>query len=146
MTSSDTPVYFKRLNQEVIIPEKHSKGAAAYDIHSFEDKVIQPKTIEVIKTGLELTIPKDCKAQLYSRSGLASKFTLFIRGEHISPGCTQELKIVIENKGNLPFEVKKNERIAQLVLLSVYTGELVETENLSQTERGEKGWGSTGVL
>ncbi|KCZ79754.1 hypothetical protein H312_02837 [Anncaliia algerae PRA339] len=143
---SNNKVFYKKIYQDALVPEKHSAGAAAYDIHSYESTTIGPKEIKTIKTGLELTIPMDCKAQIFSRSGLAAKYTIVTLGDHISPGETKELTVTIENKGKDVFVIKKGERIAQLVLLSVYNGILTEANELSETERGEKGWGSTGIL
>tara|TARA_R110000803_G_scaffold47825_11_gene99678 strand:+ start:6287 stop:6910 length:624 start_codon:yes stop_codon:yes gene_type:complete len=126
------------------------KTDSGFDLRSNEDITINPKETEMISTGISFDIPKGFEIQVRSRSGLAVKNNVFVLNSPgtVDQGYIGEVKIILSNFGNLPFEVKKGERIAQACLCPVVTGEyvdLIKTNNNKSTDRGDGGFGSTGT-
>ena len=136
----------KKLNPEAIIPAYQTKEAAGFDLHSIEDVVLKPGERKLIGTGLAFEIEYGYEVQIRPRSGLAFKHGITVLN---SPGTIDsdyrgEIKILLINHSNEKFEIKKGDRIAQAVVAPVIQAEIVEVEELSLTERGEGGFGSTG--
>jgi dUTP pyrophosphatase len=136
----------KKLNESAIIPAYQSKEAAGFDLHSIEDTVIKPNQRKLIGTGLAFEIEKGFEVQIRPRSGLAYKHGITVLN---SPGTIDsdyrgEIKVLLINLGDEEFEIKKGERIAQAVVAPVIQAEIVEVDELSSTERGSGGFGSTG--
>lgn len=135
----------KRLFSDAKIPVRHSEGAAAYDLYAYEDTVVAPNERKVIATGVRITVPLSCQGTIYSRSGLALKYCIEICGVNIGPGETKDIVVDIYNHGKMPFNVAKGDRIAQIVFIKLFGGDLHEVSELSDTKRGSCGWGSTGI-
>jgi len=136
----------KKLNNEAIIPKYQTKEAAGFDLHSIEDMVIKPGERKLIGTGLAFEIEFGYEVQIRPRSGLAFKHAITVLN---TPGTIDsdyrgEIKVLLINHGSEAFEIKKGERIAQAVIAPVIQAEIVEVEELSDTERGSGGFGSTG--
>ena len=136
----------KKLNTEALIPAYQTKEAAGFDLHSIEDVVIKPGEIKLIGTGLAFEIEYGYEVQIRPRSGLAYKHGITVLN---TPGTIDsdyrgEIKVLLINHSNEAFEIKKGERIAQAVIAPVIQAEIVEVEELSDTERGSGGFGSTG--
>ena len=136
----------KKLNPEAIIPAYQTKEAAGFDLHSIENVVLKPGERKLIGTGLAFEIEYGYEVQIRPRSGLAFKHGITVLN---SPGTIDsdyrgEIKILLINHSNEKFEIKKGDRIAQAVVAPVIQAEIVEVEELSSTERGEGGFGSTG--
>ena len=107
---------------------------------------IPPKNSVLIPTGLSIAIPNDCEVQIRPRSGLAAKSNISVLN---TPGTIDsdyrgELKIILYNHGDKTFEVKNNDRIAQMILMPILKINLEETDDLPDTVRGSGGFGSTG--
>ncbi|MCS7280652.1 MAG: dUTP diphosphatase [Desulfobacterota bacterium] len=112
-----------------------------------EPIVIEPKKWAVIPTGIRLAIPEGYEGEIRPRSGLALKYGVTVLN---SPGTIDsdyrgELKVILINHGESPFYVENGMRIAQLVIRKVERVELVEDRSLPETDRGEGGFGSTGI-
>jgi len=136
----------KKLNQNAQIPAYQTKEAAGFDLHSIEDTIINPGERKLIGTGLAFEIERGYEVQIRPRSGLAFKHGITVLN---SPGTIDsdyrgEIKVLLINLGSEPFEIKCGERIAQAVVAPVIQAEIEEVENLSDTERGSGGFGSTG--
>jgi dUTP pyrophosphatase len=136
----------KKLNPEAIIPAYQTKEAAGFDLHSIENVVLKPGERKLIGTGLAFEIEYGYEVQIRPRSGLAFKHGITVLN---SPGTIDsdyrgEIKVLLINHSDEEFEIKKGDRIAQAVVASVIQAEIVEVEELSSTERGEGGFGSTG--
>ena len=128
------------------LPERKNSGDAGMDICSNEDKSIRAFSTAVIDTGLYAIIPYGYEGQVRSRSGLAAKYGLQVLNSPgtIDSGYRGEIKVIMINHNHYPYEVKKGDRIAQLVIAPVITAKIVEVEELSDSDRGEGGLGSTG--
>jgi len=129
------------------IPTYQSSGASGCDIHASLEKsfILKPGERGLIPSGLALEIPEGYEIQVRPRSGLAIKngITLVNTPGTIDCDYRGELKIIVINLGEENFEIKNGDRIAQLVLAPAIQGQFIEVGNLSDTERGIGGFGST---
>ena len=141
-------VLIKRLSSDVKLPSYKTLGASGMDLMAFikSPVTIKPKTSFLIPTGLSLAFSKDYEVQIRPRSGLAAKNNMSVLN---TPGTIDsdyrgEIKVILYNHGNNDFVVNNGDRIAQMILVPIVKMELEETNDLSETIRGEGGFGSTG--
>jgi len=134
----------KRLSSDAILPIRGSAGAAGYDICSTQDTIILAGRRGVINTGISVKLPPGCYGRIAPRSGLAVKSGIQIGAGVIDPDYTGEIKVVVFNHDQMPYVVKRGYRIAQLVLEACMTPDVEEVDDISGTDRGEGGFGSTG--
>ena len=129
-----------------LAPRKAHADDAAYDLRSRQELVITPKTTVLVPTGLFLEIPPGYEAQIRSRSGLALKNALSLPNAPgtIDAGYRGEVGVIMYNRGEVPFQIRRGDRIAQMVISKLPEVELVETEELEESSRGAGGFGSTG--
>ena len=131
------------------LPEYQTSGAAGMDICAFvpSDIKIKPGEVKLVPTGLYLEIPKGYEIQVRARSGLALKNSIGVANGigTIDSDYRGELCVILVNFGQNEFVVKNGDRIAQMVLNKYEPIEFVVDEELSSTERGEGGFGSSGV-
>ena len=131
------------------LPEYQTSGAAGMDIRAFvpSDIKIKPGEVKLVPTGLHLEIPKGYEIQVRARSGLALKNSIGVANGigTIDSDYRGELCVILVNFGQNEFVVKNGDRIAQMVLNKYEPIEFVVYEELSSTERGEGGFGSSGV-
>jgi dUTP pyrophosphatase len=144
-----TSVLFKRLptNPDLPLPERATPGAAGYDVRSAEpDFVLAPGERRAVATGLELELPPGLECQVRPRSGLALKHGIALPNSPgtIDPDYRGELRVIIANLGNEPVPIARGDRIAQLVFARFEAPAVLEAAELSASERGEGGFGSTG--
>lgn len=139
------PLGVKKLAYDAIIPTRGSDGAVGYDLYSNVDTVVPHQAGNaVVGTGIALRIPSDCYGRVAPRSGLAAKHCIQVGAGVIDPDYTGEIKVVLFNHGVEDFEIKKGDRIAQLVLERCETPHIKEIGLLEETLRGSDGFGSTG--
>jgi dUTP pyrophosphatase len=140
-------INFAKLSLTATVPTKGTHLAAGYDLYSDEDCVIPPGKNMAINTNIAMAIRSD-QAYLYGqiaeRSGLALKSQLIVGGGVIDQDYTGPIKVIIHNISDTLFRVEKGMRIAQLIIHMLPKIELVEVEELSKTNRGSAGFGSTG--
>lgn len=131
------------------MPVYKTEGAAGADVCALVDTPVTIKSgkFAMIPTGLFFEIPSGYEIQVRPRSGLAAKngVTVLNTPGTIDSDYRGELKIILINLGEQDFVVKKGERIAQIIVSPVTVADFTITEALSDTQRGEKGFGSTGV-
>ena len=127
-------------------PAYATTGAAGLDIVSAEDIVLGPGDRHAVATGFAVAIPAGYEIQVRPRSGLALKHgvTCLNTPGTIDADYRGEVKVILANLGAEPFEVKRGERIAQLVPAEVTVARFLEVETLDETARGAGGFGSTG--
>lgn len=131
------------------LPKYQTALSAGMDLHAnlTEPVVLEPQARMLIPTGLFLELPEGYEAQVRPRSGLALKHGITVLN---SPGTIDadyrgEIKVLLINHGQDAFTIQNGERIAQMVIAQHATVQWVETQSLSNTERGEGGYGSTGL-
>jgi dUTP pyrophosphatase len=138
----------RRIDDGVPLPAYQREGDAGLDLHSAEDFTLQPGQRAVIGTGIAVAIPPGFVGLTTPRSGLAARQGLSMVNAPgvIDSGYRGEIRLILINLDSRdPIEVKRGERVAQLVIVPVATVRVVEAVELPQTERGEGGLGSTGV-
>lgn len=138
----------KKLNERAIIPEYQSTEAAGADLHACLDAPVAIAAGEraIVPTGIAIALPKGFEGQVRPRSGLAAKHgvtTLNTPGT-IDSDYRGELHVILINHSQEPFIVNHGERIAQLIIARHETAEFEEVQKLSESTRGENGFGSTG--
>ncbi|MXP26640.1 dUTP diphosphatase [Altererythrobacter indicus] len=141
-------VRIKRLEhgEGLAMPAYATNGAAGMDVHSAEDLTLASGKTHAVATGFALAIPEGYEIQVRPRSGLALKNAVTVPN---SPGTIDsdyrgELKIIMINHGTEAFEIKRGDRVAQLLLAPVTRAVWEEVSELDDTERGTDGFGSTG--
>ena len=128
------------------LPAYASRGAAGMDVVAAEDLILHPGQRHAVATGFAIAIPAGHEVQVRPRSGLALKHGITCPN---TPGTIDEdyrgeVKIILANLGSEPFEIRRGERIAQLVPAAVTKAEFEEVDSLDDTDRGHGGFGSTG--
>ena len=127
------------------MPVRGSALAAGYDISASHDCIVPPRGRQLIKTDLQMAIPEGCYGRIAPRSGLAWKHFIDTGAGVIDADYRGEVKVMLFNHEDKPFEVKAGDRVAQLILERIATPEVVAVDDLDATERTEGGFGSTGV-
>ncbi|MBT7705911.1 dUTP diphosphatase [archaeon] len=140
-------IKIKKLIPEAIIPNYSHDGDAGMDVYSTINFILKSRHRTAIPTGLSMEIPKGYEVQVRPKSGLAIKFgvTVLNTPGTIDSGYRGEVKVILVNHSSEDYEIKKGEKIAQIVLAKYETAQIVEAEDLSGTARGEGGFGSTGL-
>jgi len=130
------------------LPKYQTEGSVGMDLSAFigADIVIKPNERELIPTGIAISLPQNIEGQVRPRSGLALKYGITVLN---TPGTIDsdyrgEIKVILINHGKEDFLVKNNDRIAQIVFSEVVKVSLNEVDDLDQTLRDQKGFGSTG--
>lgn len=138
----------KKLRENAILPTYGSAGAAGADLYACleETAVIQPGETIFIPTGIAMEVPEGCAALVYARSGLACKKGLAPANKVgvVDSDFRGEIFVALHNHGAEFQSVKSGDRIAQVVITPVLTPCYEEAEELSDTGRGQGGFGSTG--
>ena len=141
-----TTIEFKKLNDNAVLPSFANEGDAGLDICSVQDLVLEPGKRALVKTGVAIQLPKGWEAQVRSRSGLAYKHGVAVLN---SPGTIDEpyrgeIGVILINHGEEPYSISVGDRIAQLVLRRAEDVIPVFVDELTETNRGTGGFGSTG--
>ena len=128
------------------LPAYGSSEAAGLDVVAAEDVTLAPGERHAVATGFAIAIPHGFEVQVRPRSGLALKhgITCLNTPGTIDSDYRGEVKVILANLGSEPFEVRRGERIAQLVPAPVLKADFIEVANLESTDRGTGGFGSTG--
>ena len=140
-------IKFKKLYEDVTLPNYAHKEDAGMDIYSNEETVIKSGSWGLVKTGFCMELPSGYEAQVRSKSGLALKSGIFVLN---SPGTVDEnyrgeVGVILMNVSKEDYIISKNQKIAQMVINKVEHFETIEVKEVSETDRGEGGFGSTGL-
>src|SRR5438270_11415822 len=132
--------------QGLPVPTYATDGAAGLDVVAAENVTLAPGQRHAVATGFSVASPGGYEVQVRPRSGLALKhgITCLNTPGTIDHDYRGEVKVILANLGSEPFEVRRGERIAQLVPAPVLKADFVEVATLSETSRGVGGFGSTG--
>lgn len=138
----------KKISKDAITPNYAHEGDAGLDLYSIKELVLNPGERGLIHTGIQIELPKNTEAQIRPRSGLALKhgITTLNSPGTIDEGYRGEIGVILINHSNEVFKVEVGMKIAQMVIKPVLKVEVTEVEELSNnTERSEKGFGSSGL-
>ena len=138
---------FRKIHPDAVLPSYAHPSDAGMDVRSVEDLVIAPGGRSLVRTGLVMLLPPGYEAQVRPRSGLAlrSGVTVLNTPGTIDSGYRGEVGVILANFGEADFQVKKGDKIAQVVIAPVTQPEIAETTEIDETDRGAGGFGSTGV-
>ena len=128
------------------LPCYAKSGDAGMDICASEDVWMRPFNKAIVPTGIYLEIPEGYECQIRSRSGLAAKHGITVMNSPgtIDSGYRGEIKVILHNHHFQTYDIKKGDRVAQMVFAPVTVAEFNEVEELTESDRGEGGLGSTG--
>jgi deoxyuridine 5'-triphosphate nucleotidohydrolase len=139
----------KRLTETAILPTKAHDSDAGFDLYADEDKLIPPKGRGTISTGISISPPNiqypgfNIYLRIAPRSGLSAKKGIDIFAGVMDFDYRGDYIVCLFNASDEPFEVKKGDKIAQIIPTIILNDKLVEVEELDETERGAKGFGSS---
>lgn len=134
----------KKLSEDAVIPKYAHPGDAAMDICSVEELTLEPGKHACIATGLSMEFEQGYFVNIRDRSGLAAKHAIHTMAGVIDSGYRGEYKIVLINLGQEQFKIEKGMRIAQMIVQKHEVPEVVEVDELGESQRGLGGFGSTG--
>lgn len=137
-------VKFKLLVNEACKPKKAHPDDAAFDVFSAQAGTVPPKGWLDFRTGVAMQLPLGFYGKFASRSGLAFKHDIHCFHGTIDNGYRGEMVIRLFNYGEEPFRVNVGDRIAQLVIIPYLTADSIVVDELTETDRGQNGFGSTG--
>ena|SRR5690606_17048366 len=145
---------FKRLTPDAVIPTKAHASDSGFDLVASADVIIEPGATVVVPTGIAVELPEGYEAQVRPRSGVTSKTKLRVQLGTIDNGYVGGIGVIVDNIAQITEEtdyidgsylINKGDRIAQLVVQRLPDVVAYEVAELGESERGEKGFGSTGV-
>ena len=129
--------------EDAILPTYAHFGDAGADLYANEEVDIQPNKVKIISTGLRVEIPDGYEMQVRPRSGMTTKTPIIGQFGTVDSGYRGPLGVMLYNHGDTTYRVQKGDRIAQAIIAPTYHGNFLISESLSETERGEGGFGST---
>jgi dUTP pyrophosphatase len=130
-------------HDDAIIPKRGSEQAAGYDLYTIDEGRLMPKQTRLFDTGISFTVPEGTYGRIAPRSGLSKKGILVNAGV-VDRDYTGPVKVMLHNLSDEMYQVKKNDRIAQLIIEKIATPVIEEVGSLEETDRGDGGFGSTG--
>lgn len=133
------------LDENAIMPSRAHGWDAGYDLFSREDATVWQSAGGKFDTGVHIEVPEGYVGFVKSKSGLNARNGIQAEGV-IDAGYTGSINVLLRNHGPRAVEIKKGQKIAQLVILPIITPELEVVDRLEETERGEGGFGSTGLF
>jgi dUTP pyrophosphatase len=136
---------FLKLDDRATLPSRGSEHAAGLDLYSIENISLQPGERAAVRTGLAVAIPIGFYGRVAPRSGLAVKHGIDVMAGVIDSDYRGELRCALINLGTESFEITEGMRIAQLIVEAIRVPEPVWSLELSDTVRGDGGFGSSGV-
>ncbi len=140
----EVEIKFKKLKEDATIPKYAHEGDAGLDIFSNEELKLQPGERKLISTGIAAELPRGYAVLIWDKSGVANS-GIKTMGGVIDCHYRGEYKIIMYNTSSEIYEIKKGQKIAQALIQPVVSAKVIEAQELSDTERGEGGFGSTGL-
>lgn len=134
----------KKLDAQAKLPTRATLGDAGLDLYSTQEVVIRSGERLMVGTGIAMEIPIGYAGLVWDKSGLAAKKGLKVMGGVIDAGYRGEVRVVLTNLGDATHTIAVGDKIAQLLIQKVGFPEVTEVSELSDSERGEGGFGSTG--
>lgn len=135
----------KKMSEFATIPTKGSKLAAGYDLYAAHDHVVKARGKEMIKTDIQIALPPGTYGRVAPRSGLAWKHSIDVGAGVVDEDYRGPVNVILFNFSDVDFEVKRGDRVAQLICEKIEQTDALEVDDLDVTDRGANGFGSTGV-
>ena len=140
-----TLIKIKKLSENAALPRYAKPGDAGMDFYSNEELTILPNERKLVSTGISMAIPEGYVGLIWDKSGIATKHGIKTMAGVIDSGYRGEVKILVHNLSDQVHKIEKNTKVAQMLIQPIECREVIEVEELDQTERGEEGFGSTGI-
>lgn len=136
-----------RIHEDAILPKYAHDGDSGFDLHSIEDVEIQPYGKAIIKTGIKVELPHRHEMQVRPKSGITTKTYLRVQLGTVDNPYKGEIGIIVDNISDEVIYIEKGQKVAQGVIVPVPKVNIVEIteDKLSESTRGDKGYGSTGL-
>lgn len=137
-------VKIKRLEEDAQLPKYGRPGDAGMDVHAYESAILKPGERRILRTGIALAIPEGTVGLIWDRSGMAANHGIKTMAGVLDHTYRGELKIVLLNTHDEPHEIRKGDRVAQLLVQPIHTASIEEVSDLDETIRGDGRFGSSG--
>ena len=137
-------IQVKLLSPEAKLPTKTNPTDAGFDLYSTIDADILPGQRKLLPTGVSMAIPSGYYGRIADRSGNAFSLGLHVLAGVIDTGYSGELKVLLVNLSDVPVEIKRGHRIAQIIITAISNLPLEQVDQLDTTDRGASGFGSSG--
>lgn len=135
----------KKLMPKAMLPTRGTSGSAGLDLYSIEHVTLWPGDVKEIHTGIAMQIPKGHCGIVMTRSSYAKKAVRNAGGATlVDEDYRGEIKVYLRNDGEYAFSIDKGDRVAQMVIIPYSACDVIEVEELNETQRGSGGFGSTG--
>jgi len=144
----------KFLHENAKLPLRCSKGSAGFDLYAAANSTVPPSYVDkdgelnigraVIHTGIAVQLPGGTVGKVASRSGLSTKYNIEVGAGWIDSDYRGELMVELKNFSSEPLNIKVGQRVAQLIIINITDATFIQTTELEKTDRGEKGFGSSG--
>lgn len=139
-------LFFSKLTVNAYPPVRATSQSAGYDLCSAYDYIVGPQDKQLVKTDLVIKVPEGCYGRIAPRSGLSLNHHIGIGAGVVDRDYRGNVGVVIFNHSKKCFHIKKGDRIAQLICEKICKPTLMEVESLDETERSDRGFGSTGGI
>jgi len=138
-------IKIKKLHPDAILPKYANEHDAGMDLYASESLILQPGKRKLVSTGIAMAIPQGYVGLMWDKSGIAMKYGLKTMAGVIDAGYRGEIKILVHNLSNQEYLIEKGYKIAQMLIQPIEKKQLLEVEELDTTDRGEGGFGSSGL-
>ena len=138
-------LFVQKTSSKSILPARGSSGAAGYDLCSIDNATLYAGGQITVSTGIRIKLPPGTYGRVAPRSGLAVKYGIDVLAGVIDEDYRGEVKVILINHGDKDFNINCFDRIAQLVVEQIQSPEIKHVISLDDTDRGEGGFGSTGI-
>jgi dUTP pyrophosphatase len=142
-TTSQPELKIKKLHPKAQVPQYQSEQAIGLDLHSVKQVTIPAQGRALVPTGIAIECPQEHYARIAPRSGLSVKHSIDVGAGVIDPDYRGQVQVLLVNQKNQEYIVKEGERIAQMILEKASQPKITEAQELSETKRDQKGFGST---
>lgn len=138
-------IFVQKMDPSAKLPKYAYEGDAGMDLFSFENMEVKAGERCLVSTGIKIAVPTGYAGLVWDKSGIATKHHITTIAGVIDSNYRGELKVALTNLGKESYNIKKGEKIAQMLIQPIVSGEIKEVEKLEDTERGESGFGSSGL-
>lgn len=134
----------KKITEDAVVPQQALEGDAAFDLYVAQGAIIRHGERVQVRTGIAMSIPEGYAGLIWDKSGLSHKNGLKVMGGVIDSNYTGEIMVGMTNLGKLPHRFSRGDKVAQILIQKVEVPQVVEVDELPETNRGDAGFGSTG--
>jgi len=144
-SKKDQRIQVRLLDPQAKLQTRGSAKAAGHDLYANEERIIPARRQDVVTTGISITPPRGTYGWIAPRSGMAVKHQIAVNAGVIESDYTGEIKVVLANMGDQDYQIRKGDRIAQLMIERIVESDCYQVPKLGETKRGHRGSGSTGT-